>query len=64
MKTTTITAEDIIITNSQIRDLRSEAGNAGDEALVETCTRALQGHQAAVETCHRIISTRILASQD
>lgn len=45
-----------LASNDQLRALRSEAGQAGDQKLVQTCTRALAGSQRA-----RKIGSKILA---
>lgn len=40
----------------QIRDLRSEAGTAGDLGMVEICDRALTGDIDAENECARVIA--------
>lgn len=39
----------------QISKLQSEAGEAGDLAMVEICDRALAGDAAAISECARVI---------
>jgi hypothetical protein len=39
----------------RIEALQIEAGEAGDEKLVATCRRALNGEKQAMETCDRIL---------
>jgi hypothetical protein len=51
MTTTTKT-----VTTAQIRALRTEAAQAGDQAQVEICDRALDGDEAAVAECARVIA--------
>lgn len=43
------------VTDEQIEALRTEAGEAGDDAMVATCTAALDGDTAARRTCERAI---------
>lgn len=44
------------ITDSQIADLRTEAGQAGDIAQVRICAAALDGDEAARAECARVIA--------
>lgn len=44
------------ITDTQIRQLRNEAGEAGDIEQVEICDRALAGDEDACEECARGIA--------
>lgn len=50
------------ITSAQIRQLSDEAAQAGDEAQVEMCQRALSGDRAALAECARVIADA--AAQD
>lgn len=43
------------ITDSQIRNLRTEAATAGDAEQVAICDRALDGDEAAIRECERVI---------
>lgn len=45
----------ITITDSQIRNLRTEAAAAGDTEQVAICDRALAGDTDAVKECERVI---------
>jgi hypothetical protein len=47
------------ITDSTIRQLRSEAASAGDSAQVKICDQALAGDSEAREECERVISAAI-----
>ena len=44
-----------MITDSQIRDLSTEAASAGDIKQVAICQRALNGSQRARRECARVI---------
>ena len=44
------------ITDEQIKQLRNEAGTAGDRKQVELCDRALQGDGAARRKCADVIA--------
>ena len=47
---------DINPTRDQIEAMRTEAGTAGDYAMVETCDRAIDGDAAAMATIRRAMS--------
>ena len=44
------------ITDTQIRELSTESGNAGDLEMVEICDRALAGDDLARAECERVIA--------
>ena len=44
------------ISRQDIRDLRDEAGTAGDLEQVAICDRALDGDDAAWAECERVIT--------
>lgn len=44
------------ITDQQIRDLRTEAGQAGDRKMVATCDAALAGSPANRSECAQVIA--------
>lgn len=44
-----------MITRQQLYALRSEAGDAGDESMAETCDRALDGDADAITECERLV---------
>jgi ABC-type transport system involved in cytochrome bd biosynthesis fused ATPase/permease subunit len=43
------------VTDSQISSLAKEAANAGDNAMVKICGRALSGNKAARTECARVL---------
>lgn len=43
------------ITTAQIETLRTEAGEVGDDRMVATCDRALDGDEKARAACARVI---------
>jgi hypothetical protein len=43
------------VTDSDIRDLQTEAGEAGDRAQVALCRKALAGDAAARRECEAVI---------
>ena len=49
-------AHAIEITDTQIEQLRTEAGQAGDNEQVEICNRALVGDTEARAECARVIA--------
>ena len=51
------------ITNDQIRALREEAAQFGDEEMVEYCDAALSGDESAREACQDAID-RARAMED
>jgi len=44
------------INDKQIRQLRDEAGIAGDWEQIKVCNRALEGDEAARAECARVIA--------
>lgn len=42
-----------------VRELRSEAASAGDDAQVAICDRALSGDAKALEECVRVIQAAL-----
>jgi hypothetical protein len=44
------------ITTAQIQALKTEAGQAGDSKMVETCKLALDGDEAAIAQCAEVIA--------
>ncbi len=52
------------VTTAAIRQLRDEAGSAGDLAQVEICDRALAGDEQAIEECARVIAHAATRAED
>ena len=53
------------ITNEQIKTLRQEAAQAGDDAQVAICDRALDGDEQALAVCAEVIAdARAMADED
>lgn len=46
-----------VITEKQLRELRYEARQAGDEAQAELCTLALDGNEEARKACQNALVT-------
>ena len=54
MKTATKTTP--AVTAAQIRALSTEAAEAGDRAMIDTCFKALGGDKRARKVCARVIA--------
>lgn len=50
--------------STRIRELRTEAGQAGDMEMVAICDRALDGDEEAIAECARVMAEAALCLND